>query len=882
MSPQESIGHYRIISKLGEGGMGAVYRATDTKLKREVAIKVLPTAFAADDARMQRFEREAQVLASLNHPNIAVIHGVEDRALILELVEGPTLAERIQRGPIPLDETLPIARQIAEALEYAHERGVVHRDLKPANIKITPNGTVKVLDFGLAKVVEAPAADPRSSPTMTISQTQAGVILGTAAYMAPEQARGKSIDRRADIWAFGVVLFEMLTGEQAFKGDTVADVLGAVIHKDLDLSRVPAKVQCVLDSCLQKDPKQRLQAVGDWHLLIQDVPEQGTPVALQKPPSRVGMWIALAAAGAMALTAAWLASIHFREKPPAADVVQFEVTAPEKTRLSASGAVISISPDGRHIAFGALEQAGKSALWVHSLDSNSARRLPSTEGVSGTITWSPDSRFILFAASRKLKKVEAVGGQSQTLCDLTGPLSGASWSQRGVILFAIPQRGLYRISDAGGESSVVLAETLISSPSFLPDGHHFFVSRRSFDTPDKAGIYLGSIDDKPESWPAKRIIATQASAVYAPSSASTIGYVLFEREGALMAQALDLRTLQPSGAASPVADGLAAHIGLPVFSASATGILAWTNSVGPVVAQVGWYDRNGKLLETVGEPGRLNTVALSPDGKRIAVSRYDEGSYRNMNLWIDEVSHRTATRLTFTQTALDWFAVWSPDASQIVWSSNREGNTNLYRKSSSGAGPDELLLKTSEVKYANDWSRDGRFLLFSSYGKGSDIWFLPMIGDDRKPRIYLQTEFDESQPRFSPDGRFVAYTSNESGQNEVFVRPFPDANAGRWMVSKGGGNQPQWRADGKELFYVSADSKMMAVEVSLNPSFTRSSTPTALFSTSIAQGGAATNTTRYSVSADGKRFVINCVAADAPRASAPITVVINWQTRLKR
>ena len=347
-----------------------------------------------------------------------------------------------------------------------------------------------------------------------------------------------------------------------------------------------------------------------------------------------------------------------------------------------------------------------------------------------------------------------------------------------------------------------------------------------------------------------------------------------------MAQALDLRRLQPSGDASPVADGLGLSV-FPSFSASPTGILVYRPggaNIAPIT-QVGWYDRNGKLLETVGEPARLNTLALSPDGKRIAESRYD--SDLNMNLWIDEVSDGTATRFTFTQTALDWFAVWSPDGRQIVWSSNREGTSDLYRKSSSGVGQDELLLKTSEVKYANDWSRDGRFLLFSSYGKASDIWFLPMTGDDRKPRIYLQTEFDESQPRFSPDGRFVAFTSNESGQHEVYVRPFPDANAGKWMVSTGGGKQPQWRADGKDLFYISADSKMMAVDVSLNPSF-RSGTPATLFRTSIMQGGTATNTTRYGVSADGKRFVINCIVGDAPGASAPITVVMNWWTRLKR
>jgi serine/threonine protein kinase/Tol biopolymer transport system component len=896
------IGEYEVIALIGAGGMGEVYRARDTKLNRDVALKVLPAAFTSDVDRLARFEREAQVLALLNHPHVAAIYGLEEsngiRALVMELVEGPTLAERIDEQAMALEEALPVAKQIAEALEYAHEKGIIHRDLKPANVKLSADGNVKVLDFGLAKALEeqAPVGNSSVSPTLTLEGTRAGVILGTAAYMSPEQARGAAADKRADIWAFGCVLYEMLAGKSVFHGETTSDILAAVLKSEPDWSALgtttPLAIRNLIRRCLVKDRKQRLQAIGEARIVLEESPSQAAPT--EGPPAQRPIpWIAATAVATIAL--AVLALVHFREKPAVPELVRFPIPAPEKSTFF-SGAYVS--PDGRRIAFSASGPDGRNFLYIRALDSFESRPLAGTEGYLVPPLWSPDSRFIAFWVAGKLKKVEASGGPPQTLCDVAGVWRGGAWSREGVIIFGTASHGLMQVSDTGGAASPLTnldstrTESFHGWPTFLPDGRHFIYVRSSSD--ETSGLFLGSLDAKPEQQSFKRLVAAGSFAAYAPAkpgaSNSSVGDILFVREGSLMAQAFDAQRLELSGEAVPIADELN-DTGVPQFSVSTTGVLAYRAGgpgVGGPTTQLTWFDRTGKALGTVGEEGHYNTVALSPDGARVAFSRSGRqvhflrggGGLPYTDLWVHEFTRNTSTQLTFG-AGVNWMAVWSSDGRRIVFASNRDGNFNLYQKDSSGAGKEDLLLKTGETKFPYDWSPDGRFVLFSSPvtpGQKSDLWFLPLTGDNRKPVLYLQTAASESKARFSPDGRFVAYTSDASGMNDVYVQPFPEASGGKWKI--GSGYQPYWRRDGKELFYISTDSKLMAVDVTTNPAF-KAGIPKALFPAPI--WGPPMFVTRYDVTADGKKFLINTLRPEATgAASTPITVVLDWQAGLKK
>jgi Tol biopolymer transport system component len=884
------LGQYEIVAPIGAGGMGEVYRVRDTKLKREVALKVLPDAFAQDSERMARFQREAEVLASLNHPNIAHIYSVEERALVMELVEGEALS-----SPLPLETALNYARQIAQALEYAHEKGVIHRDLKPANIKVTPEGVVKLLDFGLAKAVEDPAGqadDPSISPTLTLGATRVGVIMGTAAYMSPEQASGKTADRRADIWSFGAVLYEMLAGKKAFEGESVSDTIASVLKLDPDWDALPdatpASIHKLVRRCLTKDRKQRLQAIGEARIVLEESPSQTEPT--EGPPvQRLIPWIAATAAAIIALAA--LALVHFREKPPVPELVRFQIAEPG-SGMAVSGAYVS--PDGRKIAISATGPDGRNILWVRPLDTLDSRRLAAVESLTTPPFWSPDSRFIAFATAGKLKKVEASGGPPQTVCDVPDLWRGGAWSREGVIIFGAGNQGLMRVSEGGGIVSPLTTldssrhEFFHGSPAFLPDGRRFIYLRAS--TGDNSGIYLGSLDAKPEQQSAKRLMATRSYAIYAPApnaaSNSSLGHILFVREGSLMAQAFNASRQELSGEAVRIAENLSDTSTLR-FSVSTTGVLAYRNGgfgfTNPTTSLT-WFDRTGKTLGTVGEAGPYNTLALSPDGTRVAFSRIGtqagemSGRY---DLWVHEFARNTSTQITFGP-ALNWMAVWSADGSHIAFASDRDGPVNLfnlYQKDSSGAGKDELLFKSNEGKFPYDWSQDGRFLLYvNTTGLRGNLWILPLTGDDRKPVRYLQTDTNESHARFSPDGRFVAYTSNTSGVNDVYVQPFPKASIGKWKI--GSGSQPHWRRDGKELFYISNDSKLMAVDVMTTPAF-KAGTPKVLFAAPIWSG--ARFVTRYDVTADGKKFLINTLTAEPGlTASAPITVVLNWTAGVKK
>jgi serine/threonine protein kinase len=869
----ETIAHYRITAKLGEGGMGEVYRATDTKLGRDVALKILPQSFAADADRMARFEREAKVLASLNHPNIAQIYGVEERALVMELVEGETL-----KGPLPLDTALAYAKQIAEALEAAHDKGIVHRDLKPANIKVTPQGVVKVLDFGLAAISQTSPGDASNlanSPTLTISPTMAGMILGTAAYMSPEQARGKPVDRRADIWAFGVVFYEMFTGEQLFRGETITDILAAVVKEEPVLTRVPAKVRRLLRSCVEKDPRQRLQAIGDFRLLLDEAPQLAT-----SPASRKWMWPGVTALLLIALGV--VSFTHFREKPSAPpEILRFQFPPPEK---SIFGDFLALSPDGRRLAFTATGPDGRTQVWVHNLDELESRLLPGTEGAASPM-WSPDSRFLAFADATRLKKVDVSGGPPITLCEVPQPVGSGSWSADGVILFGGRGTGtIWRVSAAGGPASMVTKldpsrqESFHTRAVFLPDNRHFIYLRRS-NLPENNGIYLGSLDSKPEAQAAKPLLITQIGELYAPSSEPGAGHVLFMREGTLLAQRFDEQRLELLGEPVPVAEQVGNVSGAAgFFTVSANAILAYRVGGGGGPMQLTWFDRQGKALGTVGDSGMIQRVSISPDDHIVAVDRRDPQT-GFLDIWLHDLARGTASRFTFNSDN-NGFPVWSPDIGHVAYYSTRGGRDSVYQKGASGVGQEEVLDNGPHARRPQDWSRDGRYLIETVLDPKTklDVWVLPLFGD-RKPFQFLHTEFNEYSARLSPNGQWLAYVSDETRRNEVYVQTFPNPG-GKWQVSTSGGNLPVWSRDGKELFFIAAGQnprKMMAVDVKSGAGDSakfEAGVPKALFDVD----SDVAITTGFDVSKDG-RFLIP--TRPEQTTASPITVVVNWTVGLK-
>jgi serine/threonine protein kinase/Tol biopolymer transport system component len=894
LEPGQRVGSYEILSFVASGGMGEVYRARDTTLGRNVALKVLPEGVATDRERLARFQREAEMLAALNHPNIAAIYGVEKSggitALVMELVDGSTLADRIAQGALSIEEALPIAKQIAEALEAAHEQHIIHRDLKPANIKVRPDATVKVLDFGLAKALDATGAVGGSSvltsPKITTpAMTQAGVILGTASYMSPEQARGRSVDKRADIWAFGAILYEMLTGIRAFDGDDVPSTLASVLKNTVEWARLPVDTPPALRRlvmrCLKKDPKERLRDIGDASTEIADlIVSADEPLGAAPAPTQVGWrralpWTIAAAAVATAAVLGVVVAFQLRSGEPPR-VVRFTVAPPEKLNFNLVGGNIVggtgsqafnggvISPDGRKLAFTTQDSTGTIQIWIRPLAAASAYPLRGTEGAVFPF-WSPDSRFLGFFAAGQLKKVDVSGGSPQTLASAPGGRGGA-WSRDGIILFAPNVNGvLMRVADTGGEPTPVTkllqGEAAHRQPYFLSDGRHFLY--RSFGATSR--LMMGSLDSEQTVLP----LAADSQAVYAS------GHLLFVREGTLMAQPFDAKALTLGGAAFSVAEQVASdrNNGIAAFDASENGVLTYRTGASAGNMQLTWFDRTGKILGTIDQPGAYNSVTLSPDGARVASSRID--STGNEDIWVDEFARGTSTRLTF-DPAPDYMPVWSPDGTRIVWSSARDGRANLYQKASNGTGSDEALLKSSEGKVVNDWSFDGRFLLFM---RDTDLFVLPLGGCDRQMRPYVNTNVSETQGRFSPDGKFVAYTSNATGRPEIYVQTFPTAANGKWKVSQGGGTQPRWRRDGRELFYIAGDSQLMAVSASTSPSFV-AGTPKALFAAPVFGAGATTVVARYDVASDGQRFLINATMAD--NATAPITVVLNWQEELKQ
>ncbi len=859
-SAGDKLGPYEIVSPIGKGGMGEVYRATDTRLDRDVAIKTSRQQFN------ERFEREARAIAALNHPNICQIYDVGPNYLVMELVEGES-----PKGPLPIETALNYARQIAEALEAAHEKGIIHRDLKPANLKITPGGIVKVLDFGLAKTFAG-----ASDSTADKSLTEAGMILGTASYMSPEQAEGRPVDKRADIWALGVVLHEMLTGQRLFQCDTVSATLVAVLTKEPTWDRIPAKAQRLLRSCLEKDPKRRLRDVADaWRLLEEEKSENAPSAA---PRIRMS-WVM---AGALALIVALAVALWapWRTAPPAAETVRFQLP------LDVLGQTVTVSSDGRQLAFAAPGSDGVSRIWVRAMDSADAHALPGAEvgPDNGVIVWSPDSRFIAFDGGGQLKKIALSGGLAQTLCDLHGITVGGSWNRDGVIIFGRTTGGLMRVSALGGTPSPVTAldksrdETYHMIPSFLPDGRHFLYLRVSTAVPENNGIYVGSLDAKPEEQDSSQLLATTIGAAYVPSplSGPESGQLLYLREGKLMAQPFNARRLKLTGVPVLVAERVNTYIDLGLFSAS-TGVLIYRTVEENL--QLTWRDQGGKILGRVGEAGHYTSVALSPVGAQVMVSRVSPETSVKDHLWMLDFSPPRTTR--FTLTPYSNYPIWSPDGSYIVFSAaSADGAIDLYRKQASGANEAELLLHSPNGELTpTSWSRDGHYLLYTVRNPRTQLdlgWLSLEPGS--KPVPFLQTGANEREGHFSPDGHWVAYTSDESGRDEVYLRTFPGAGE-RVTVSIAGGASPRWRADGKELFYLAADGNLMSVDVTPGRESQRV-TPKPLFQAPRVFEASCSCLPDWDVTADGKRFLFAMPAEQSTRAT--FNVVLNWMATLKK
>jgi len=856
LSSGDRIGGYEIVGLLGKGGMGEVYRARDGKLNREVAIKVLPAAFAEDAGYRERFTREAQALAAVNHPNIAAIHGLEGNAIVMELVEGES-----PRGPMALADALAVARQIAEALEAAHEKGIVHRDLKPGNVKVTADGVVKVLDFGLAVTPgKAQSSSGADSPTLTMRATEAGVILGTASYMSPEQAAGKPVDRRSDIWSFGVVLYELLTGEMLFEGETVSHTLADVLRKDIDLSRVPAgPIRDLLKRCLDRNVKTRLRDIGEARIAIENSAQSPVaPPVSTAPKSNRWPWVIAATA---VLLAAGLAATR-RPPDPQAPIV-FEVNPPRGVHFapifSAGGS--AISPDGRTLVFTGTNEKEEHQLYVRSLDSLEARVLPGTTGAARPF-WSPDSKSIAFVADQKLKRIDVAVGTPTTLCDATTTGRGGDWSESGVILFSRQRGGIYRVPASGGTAVAVTKpdekanEVSHYYPQFLPDGKRFLYLVINTD-PSASGIFAASLDGGN---PVK-VVETSYNADYHAGS----GRLLYiQSQGKLMARQLALDPLELRGDPAIVADGVRGVVsnGYAEFSVSAAGDLFYARGTTGLKTQLTWRDRSGKVLEQPGSPNELSFGSLSPDRRR--VSYLERPTSATPDIWVLDFARNLTTRITFRGVVASGSGVWTPDGKYIYF----QTTNGIERKATDGSGEQEMAIKTNRNQIINAITPDGRYLLT----RGAAYLKVPLSGD-QQPEEYLKAKHLESQIAFSPDGRWMAYMSNEYASTHVFIRGFPD-DRGKWQVTSEAGFSPSWRGDGKELYWVAGgmfSGQLLAAKIDLEPSSVRVGKPEVLFQ----------SPSRFFVgsSADGRRFLF-MESKDSANQDVPMVVDRTWLGRL--
>lgn len=880
MRTGDTVGPYRILDRLGQGGMGEVYRGRDTRLNRDVALKVLPDIFASDPDRLARFKREAQLLASLNHPGIAAIYGLEGSdqttALVLELVEGSTLAERLTQGAVSVDESLSIGRQLADALEAAHERGVIHRDLKPANIKFTVDGRVKVLDFGLAKLLDANAASaPRAaetnlpnSPTVTTpAMTSAGIILGTAGYMSPEQAKGRPVDKRTDIWSFGCVLFEMLTGRAAFGGETMTDIIAAVIHKEPPWETlspaVPRQVQQLVRRCLAKDPARRLRDIGDARFELEESgPTDPTQVPHRSAATARVVWrwsvpaliVGAAAAGV-------IATLLFRTPSAPAAVTRWSVVLPVDAPLSLRGpwASLSISRDGRTIAYIADTGTGRH-LVVKRTDELTPRVIGGTTDAWESF-FSPDGQWIGFIAADRLKKVAITGGQPALIADVPNFDSGV-WADDGTIYLG-GRAGLAKVSPDGQLTHLVKPaddEGALAGPDLLPDGSVLFTIEpnnvTSFDDA-RIGILTPAGD--------RRVLLEGGAYVrYSPS-----GHLIYARAGQIMAAPFDPRRLTVGEPVAVVAGGsFDVASGSAYFALSRTGVLVYVPG-GPMrkARSLVWLDRRGTLTP-IPVPRRFYAEpSISPDGQQIAVTL----RAANDDVWTYDIARNAFTRLTFPR-GNNQVPIWTPDGRGVVYGLDRHGVRRLVRRAADGSGDEQPLTPAEYFQTPGSWSPDGKLLVYTHYRPetSGDLFLVP-IGGDRPPVPFLATPVNERLPAFSPDGRWIAYTSDETGQFEVFVTPYPGPGR-RWQVSQGGGVAPAWRSDGREIVYNNTE-RLMAVDVAAGSPF-RAGPPREL-------AKLPPFTDYFAMARDGSRFLL-VVADGEDRTARELKVVLNWTEELKQ
>ncbi len=884
------VGPYEIVSALGSGGMGEVYKARDTRLDRPVAIKVLPSEVASDPDLRARFEREARAVAALDHPHICGIYDVGEshgtHYLVMPHLEGQTLAARLEKGPLPLDQALKIATEIADALDKAHRQGIIHRDLKPANIMLTKAGS-KLLDFGLAKL--RGTTGPISMSDMSRLATRApetahGMILGTVQYMAPEQVEGKDADARSDIWALGAVIYEMVTGTRPFQGDTPASVIGAILKDEPPpvSSRQPLSppmLDRVVAGCFEKDPDARWRSAGDLLLMLKWVGDGRvvSTAALPRRSSGLRVWLPLAAAGVLligvlTLLPGWWA--HRGETPPA--VIQLSVLPPPGTTLSSPPASIvapqlAISPDGQRVAFVAEAPRGRPSLWVRTLGDSEAQLLRGTEDAIYPF-WKPDSRSLGFFAQGKLKTIEIGGGQPRTLSDAPLDSRGGTWGPDDTILFAPnAMSGIFRIAAKEGTASQVTkfdasrAENSHRFPSFLPDGKHFLYTTRS-ERQEHWGVSIASLDS-PVGTPL--IDRTEWSAQFAPP-----GYILFVRAGTLMAQPFDLDRMSTTAEAVEIASDIGVTAtGYAAFSASHT-VIVHARHIG-LPGELRWFDRSGNHTGSVGTTAEYLDFELSPDERTVAVSPVDP-KLKSADVWLLDLARNVPTKFT-RDPQNDASALWSPDGGSIVFRSNRHGYSELYRRRSSGTEAELAILSKEANVVGSDWSLDGKSIVYTktSSSSGFDIWVLPTDGD-MKPRLVVRSALNAMHGRLSPNGRWLAYASDESGELQVYVQPFPTTGDKR-TISPDGGSEPRWRRDGNELFYLAPSNKLMSVPIPGGSAFDFG-TPRALFDVHVPLTGNPYRS-NYTVTANGQRFLINTRIEDTP---SPINIILNWTSLLNK
>jgi serine/threonine protein kinase len=878
----QRLGRYQLRDLLGTGGMGEVYRARDTRLEREVAVKILPSHLAEDPMALARFEREAKAVAALSHPNILSIFDIGNAQginyAVMELLEGETLRARLARSALTVREALEIGLSVAAGLQAAHAKGITHRDLKPENIFLTSKGAVKILDFGIARVKHAALPGAGTADSTVAGITRPGTLIGTMGYMSPEQVRGQPVDHRSDIFSFGAVLYEMLSGRRAFKRDSPVETLNAILKEDpqelsLNSSQTGPALERVVRHCLEKNPEQRFQSAHDLAFDLETFsrPSGSSSTKIASSESTKGsvlsrQRLAWIAGGILLIgTLITLAIVPLLRPKTATKSIRFPITMPEKTSFTG---VLSVSPDGRRVALRSANADGKIMYFVRELDSPEARPLPGTEE-GGFSFWSPDSRSLGFSSYYKIRTLDFSGNPPKTVCEGQG---AGTWGRDGVILFSNHDE-IFRVPASGGQPQLVRTadrsrgERTLLHPFFLPDGHHFLYLVLS-DQSGADGVYVGSLD----SADTKRLVSTGMAAAYALP-----GYLLFMRERTLLAQPFDAGRLELSGEPTEVAREVMSgnQYNYAPFSVSDSGVLVY-QSRSPVQTQLTWLDRSGKELERVGSPGAISEPVLSPDEKWVAFPRRDTEPKRD--IWLLEFARGSILRLTSGEGD-NAQPVWSADGKSIVYDKRSgRGSANLYEKAASGVGEERLLLESNTMTILDDWSRDGRYILYITHDPVTqwDEWVLPTFGD-RKPRPYLQSKFNERQAIFSPDSKWIAYTSDESGKPEVYVRGFPDTGF-KIIVSNGGG-EPRWSHDGKELFYIALDQEMMSVELKQVSGKLVASLPRPMFRTNAIPLVEMRMRNHYDVSSD-RRFLF-AIPVEKSSAST-ITAVVNWTADLKR